>query len=194
MFKKTVFDFLLFYFSIHKIDFVLFLCIVLKFVFIDINILRPSFVDVDDVKYVINFDYPNSSEDYIHRIGRTGRSSQSGTACTFFTSGNSKQARDLVSVLKEANQEICPKLDAMALRSGGGANRCKLLKHNLESRFKSQKYLRYLKYIQIVLGFKVNYCHKLEIASVLELYLKICDKQDRVFIMYGGIGWNPIEL
>ena len=28
---------------------------------------------VDDVKFVINYDYPNNSEDYIHRIGRTGR-------------------------------------------------------------------------------------------------------------------------
>merc|ERR1719458_1680098 len=30
-------------------------------------------LDVDDVKFVINYDYPNNSEDYIHRIGRTGR-------------------------------------------------------------------------------------------------------------------------
>ena len=29
--------------------------------------------DVDDVRFVINFDYPSNSEDYIHRIGRTGR-------------------------------------------------------------------------------------------------------------------------
>ncbi|ETN69469.1 hypothetical protein NECAME_15289 [Necator americanus] len=28
---------------------------------------------VDDIKYVINYDYPNNSEDYVHRIGRTGR-------------------------------------------------------------------------------------------------------------------------
>ncbi len=29
--------------------------------------------DVDDIKFVINYDYPNNSEDYVHRIGRTGR-------------------------------------------------------------------------------------------------------------------------
>jgi hypothetical protein len=29
--------------------------------------------DVSDIKYVINYDYPNNSEDYVHRIGRTGR-------------------------------------------------------------------------------------------------------------------------
>lgn len=33
-------------------------------------------LDVDDIKFVINFDYPNNSEDYVHRIGRTGRASQ----------------------------------------------------------------------------------------------------------------------
>ena len=37
-------------------------------------------LDVEDVKSVINYDYPNTSEDYIHRIGRTGRCEQTGTA------------------------------------------------------------------------------------------------------------------
>ena len=42
-------------------------------------------LDVDDIKFVINYDYPNNSEDYVHRIGRTGRKDNSGTAFTFFT-------------------------------------------------------------------------------------------------------------
>ena len=67
-------------------------------------------LDVDDVKFVINVDFPNCSEDYIHRIGRTARSNNTGTAYTFFTFGNMKQAKDLVDVLKEANQTINPKL------------------------------------------------------------------------------------
>lgn len=66
------------------------------------------------MKYVINYDYPNTSEDYIHRIGRTGRCSQSGTAYTFFTQNNQRQAKDLISVLSEANQPISPKLIEMA--------------------------------------------------------------------------------
>ena len=33
----------------------------------------------------MNYDYPNNSEDYIHRIGRTGRAGNKGTAITFFT-------------------------------------------------------------------------------------------------------------
>lgn len=61
-------------------------------------------LDVEGIKYVINFDYPNSSEDYIHRIGRTGRSDSTGTSYAFFTPSNFRQAKDLISVLKEANQ------------------------------------------------------------------------------------------
>ncbi|XP_072398681.1 uncharacterized protein [Diabrotica undecimpunctata] len=75
-------------------------------------------LDVEGIKYVVNYDYPNSSEDYIHRIGRTGRSDASGTSYAFFTPSNSRQARDLLSVLKEANQVINPKLADIANRPG----------------------------------------------------------------------------
>ncbi|KAK9891984.1 hypothetical protein WA026_017464 [Henosepilachna vigintioctopunctata] len=76
-------------------------------------------LDVDGIKFVINYDYPNSSEDYIHRIGRTGRSETTGTSYAFFTPSNSRQAKDLVSVLREANQVVNPKLEEMASRFGG---------------------------------------------------------------------------
>ncbi|CAL8329627.1 unnamed protein product [Lota lota] len=76
-------------------------------------------LDVEDVKFVINYDYPNSSEDYIHRIGRTARSQKTGTAYTFFTPNNMKQAGDLIAVLREANQAINPKLLQMAEDRGG---------------------------------------------------------------------------
>ncbi|KAK4011364.1 hypothetical protein OUZ56_020479 [Daphnia magna] len=80
-------------------------------------------LDVDDVKFVINFDYPNCSEDYVHRIGRTGRSQRTGTAYTFFTPNNSKQAQDLVNVLTEANQVVNPKLLELASSNRGGGGR-----------------------------------------------------------------------
>lgn len=78
--------------------------------------------DVEDVKFVINYDYPNSSEDYIHRIGRTARSTNKGTAYTFFTPGNLRQARELIRVLEEARQAINPKLLQLVDtgRGGGG--------------------------------------------------------------------------
>ncbi|MCL4130093.1 UNVERIFIED_CONTAM: hypothetical protein GTU68_025185, partial [Idotea baltica] len=81
-------------------------------------------LDVDDVKFVINYDYPSCSEDYVHRIGRTGRSDKTGTAYTFFTADNCKQAKDLIDVLKEANQVVNPRLyEIMEMGRGGGGGR-----------------------------------------------------------------------
>ncbi|MBN1168419.1 DEAD/DEAH box helicase [Candidatus Woesebacteria bacterium] len=40
-------------------------------------------IDVDDISHVINYDLPGSYEDYIHRIGRTGRAKKNGVALTF---------------------------------------------------------------------------------------------------------------
>lgn len=77
--------------------------------------------DVDDVKFVINYDYPQSSEDYVHRIGRTGRCSNTGTSYTFFTPGNAKQAVDLISVLQEAGQEVSGMLQQLAEMARTGA-------------------------------------------------------------------------
>ncbi|KAI1426676.1 Phosphomethylpyrimidine kinase-domain-containing protein [Xylaria sp. FL1777] len=77
-------------------------------------------IDVRNITHVINYDYPNNSEDYIHRIGRTGRAGAKGTAITFFTTDNSKQARDLVGVLQEAKQQVDPRLAEMARYGGGG--------------------------------------------------------------------------
>ncbi|KAM7359053.1 uncharacterized protein ACRADG_003798 [Cochliomyia hominivorax] len=82
-------------------------------------------LDVDDVKFVINYDYPSNSEDYVHRIGRTGRSNNTGTAYTLFTNSNANKASDLIQVLKEANQVINPRLMDMAstqTRRGGRNN------------------------------------------------------------------------
>merc|ERR1739838_1145092 len=80
-------------------------------------------LDVDDVKFVINYDYPNNSEDYIHRIGRTGRKGNTGTSYTLFTPGNAPKARDLVEVLTEAKQVVNPKLLELAQCGGGFGGR-----------------------------------------------------------------------
>jgi len=78
-------------------------------------------LDVKDIKFVINFDFPSQVEDYVHRIGRTGRANNHGTAISYFTAENAKCAKDLVTVLREADQEIDPKLLEMARpRSSAG--------------------------------------------------------------------------
>ncbi|CAJ0638427.1 15644_t:CDS:10 [Entrophospora sp. SA101] len=67
-------------------------------------------IDVKDIKLVINYDFPTNVEDYVHRIGRTGRGGAKGLAVTFFTMDNARQAKDLVNILREANQEVDSKL------------------------------------------------------------------------------------
>ncbi|QQP49988.1 ATPdependent RNA helicase p62like, partial [Caligus rogercresseyi] len=64
-------------------------------------------LDVNDIQVVINYDFPNDIEDYVHRIGRTGRNSKSGRAFSFFDMSNDgSKAKSLVKVLKEAEQDV----------------------------------------------------------------------------------------
>jgi ATP-dependent RNA helicase DBP3 len=63
-------------------------------------------LDIPQVEFVINYSFPLTVEDYVHRIGRTGRGGASGVSHTFFCDVDKSLAGALVSVLKEANQEI----------------------------------------------------------------------------------------
>lgn len=81
-------------------------------------------LDVDDVRIVINLDYPGQTEDYVHRIGRTARSGAKGTAYTFFTRENGKHALELIQLLKDSNQEVNEKLYELSKgRYYGGGGR-----------------------------------------------------------------------
>ena len=67
-------------------------------------------LDVKDVKYVINYDFPLQVEDYVHRIGRTGRAGAKGIAYSFFTRKDFSLASELIKVLSEAKQEVSQEL------------------------------------------------------------------------------------
>lgn len=79
--------------------------------------------DVKDIKFVINYDMPNNIEDYVHRIGRTGRAGATGTAHSFFCSNDAKLAKDLIKILSEAGQQVDPRLHSMGGYGGGGSSR-----------------------------------------------------------------------
>jgi ATP-dependent RNA helicase DDX5/DBP2 len=80
------------------------------------TLFTPYRLDIDDIRMVINFDFPNDIENYVHRIGRTGRAGKKGTAVSFFVmEKNQRQARDLAELLKRTNQNIPPEL----LQAGG---------------------------------------------------------------------------
>jgi len=77
-------------------------------------------LDIKGVEMVVNFDMPQGIEDYIHRIGRTGRAGATGVAVSFMTEKHSRLARELTTILKEANQDVPPGLEGMIRRGGGG--------------------------------------------------------------------------
>jgi len=71
-------------------------------------------LDVKDLRLVINYDTPNHLEDYVHRVGRTGRAGQKGTAVTFISEDEEKFAPDLVKALKDSKQPVPKDVQAMA--------------------------------------------------------------------------------
>ncbi|ELR18155.1 ATPdependent RNA helicase DBP2, putative, partial [Acanthamoeba castellanii str. Neff] len=77
-------------------------------------------LDVKNIECVVNFDFPGNLEDYVHRIGRTGRAGAKGTAYSFLTNSHDKMIPKLVKILKQAKQEIDPTLLEMAARASSG--------------------------------------------------------------------------
>ena len=63
-------------------------------------------LDIPDVEVVINYAFPLTIEDYIHRIGRTGRGGKTGISYTLFTDFDKSNAGALQNVLREAGQEV----------------------------------------------------------------------------------------
>jgi len=57
-------------------------------------------IDIDDLPRVINFDLPNVSEDYVHRIGRTGRAGASGQAMSLVSAEDKSLLRDIERFIK----------------------------------------------------------------------------------------------
>lgn len=79
-------------------------------------------LDIPDVKHVINYDLPQDIEEYVHRIGRTGRIGNKGRATSFFQPGkDDRLARSLVKVLSEAYQEVPDWLEHVAEEAIGSS-------------------------------------------------------------------------
>merc|ERR1719355_411617 len=63
-------------------------------------------LDIPNVTHVVNYDLPSDVDDYVHRIGRTGRAGNTGIATAFFNRGNKNIVKPLIELLREANQEV----------------------------------------------------------------------------------------
>ncbi|OQR92257.1 hypothetical protein ACHHYP_03925 [Achlya hypogyna] len=86
-------------------------------------------LDVKDVGVVINYDMPSSIEDYVHRIGRTGRAGAKGRSISFFTPDDAGFAKELIEILTSAEQSV-PKglhdyVGKTKSKSGGGKGKFK---------------------------------------------------------------------
>ena len=99
-------------------------------------------IDIDNLPHVINFELPNVPEDYVHRIGRTGRAGMKGEALSFVASDERQELKDIQRVIKREIpvlqvEGFVPRNDAIAInseprpprppqggrgRSGGGGN------------------------------------------------------------------------
>jgi len=60
-------------------------------------------LDVKDISIVINYDMPKTIEDYVHRIGRTGRAGKKGISHSFITKKESGLVNDLIKILKRTD-------------------------------------------------------------------------------------------
>ncbi|MBW0519900.1 hypothetical protein O181_059615 [Austropuccinia psidii MF-1] len=85
-------------------------------------------LDIPNVTHVVNYDLPSDIDDYVHRIGRTGRAGNTGISTAFFNRNNKNIVKELVGLLREANQEIPDWLENIARDAsfgggGGGSSR-----------------------------------------------------------------------
>ncbi|CAO3610911.1 unnamed protein product [Cunninghamella blakesleeana] len=78
-------------------------------------------LDIANVSHVISFDLPTDIDDYVHRIGRTGRAGNTGLATAFFNRNNKNIVNDFIDILSEANQEVPEFLESVARETRSGA-------------------------------------------------------------------------
>ncbi|KAJ9072278.1 pre-mRNA processing RNA-helicase [Entomophthora muscae] len=71
-------------------------------------------LDVKNLSLVVNYECPNHMEDYVHRVGRTGRAGNKGIAYTFVTPAQARYANDIVKALKASDADISPELQRLS--------------------------------------------------------------------------------
>merc|ERR1740138_612471 len=75
-------------------------------------------LDIKGVTLVVNYDAPSNTEDYVHRIGRTGRAGQKGYAVALITDRDAHALRGIIEVMKRTKQEITDEVQKMANNAG----------------------------------------------------------------------------
>jgi ATP-dependent RNA helicase RhlE len=63
-------------------------------------------IDIDKLKYVINYDIPDQAETYVHRIGRSGRAGESGIAISFSEPEENAYLKDIEKLINKTIKTI----------------------------------------------------------------------------------------
>ncbi len=93
-------------------------------------------IDIDDIRLVINYDVPNDSEDYVHRIGRTARANNDGVAITFVNEKEQSNFKNIENFLEKEIYKIPVPVELG--ESPEYAPRTRLNSHNNSSRNKKR--------------------------------------------------------
>merc|ERR1719356_1828194 len=79
-------------------------------------------LDIKNVSIVVNYDPPGNMEDYVHRIGRTGRAGEKGEAYTFLYENETGPAQNILKVMKKSGQRVPDELREICGGGGGGGS------------------------------------------------------------------------
>lgn len=71
-------------------------------------------IDINDITVVINFDFVKDIEEYVYRVGLTGRAGKTGLAITLMTKMDCSKAKGLVELMEKSGQDVPPELRKMA--------------------------------------------------------------------------------
>lgn len=74
-------------------------------------------LDIKQIKTVVNYDIARDIDSHVHRIGRTGRAGEKGTAFSLLTQKEDRFASELVRNLEESNQRVDKKLMDLAMKN-----------------------------------------------------------------------------
>lgn len=80
-------------------------------------------LDIPDVSHVFNYDAPHHAEDYVHRIGRTGRAGKLGTAFTLISPEDQKNLSAIEAMIKRPIEWLGPSLDESGFAGEASAPR-----------------------------------------------------------------------
>ena len=80
-------------------------------------------LDIPDVSHVFNFDVPNHAEDYVHRIGRTGRAGRLGVAYTLITRADQRYLDEIEKLINKKIDWVGPSISELPEAEGGEEER-----------------------------------------------------------------------